>query len=85
VYGDDEEPPCESCCCVGLAPENRTTWKLYDLCRDQKLSYEVGDGKIAIRLDHKAVIETLRIYGEDNREMFELILFCWNVEQGLNT
>ena len=82
MYGDDEEPPCESCY-VELDIENRGVWRLYSLCRNQVL--RAGMDGTVVGLNHTAVIETLRVYGEDNREMFENILFCWNVEQGLNT
>jgi len=39
-------------------------------------------GKI-IGLDYNAVIKILEMYGGD-KEMFNEILYCWNVERGLD-
>ena len=47
-------------------------------CHDQVLRAGM-DGTIT-GLDHKAVIETLKLYDE-GQKMFEDIIFCWNCEQ----
>ncbi len=39
------------------------------------------DGTV-VGLDHKAVIATLSLYDE-GQDMFEDILYCWNIEQEL--
>jgi len=38
------------------------------------------DGTV-VGLDFKAVIEILKLYDEYSLEMFELMQFCWDVEQ----
>lgn len=59
--------------------ENHKTWKLYILCRDQIRQTSMGD---VMGLDHNAVIEILKLYGE-GRQMFEEILLCWSIEREL--
>jgi len=76
----DKEPPCEGCY-VELYIENKRIWKLYTLCQNQVL--RAGMDGTVVGLDHNAVIETLKIYGE-GLQMFEEILYCWSIAQELN-
>jgi len=39
------------------------------------------DGTV-VGLDYRAVIETLKLYGEYTTKMFEEIMLCWSIEQG---
>ena len=75
----EKEPPCGECH-VELWPENNRAWRLYSLCRNQVLRAGM-DGTI-VGFDHKAVIETLKLYDE-GKDMFEEILMCWNIEREL--
>lgn len=81
LYPEDgeKEAPCEGCY-VELSAENKRTWKFYSLCHNQVLT--AGMNGTVVGLDHKAVIETLLLYGE-GQSMFEYILYCWDIEQEL--
>lgn len=68
--------PCESCY-VSLYEENKRTWELYLICKDQLIISPSGH---VIGLNKEAVIKILEMYHEDKR-MFEDILFCFTVEQ----
>lgn len=75
---ESKEPPCEECY-VELSPENRKVWELFSLCQYQLL--RAGVDGVVVGIDCKAVIEILKLYGEDNKEMFEEILYLWNMKQ----
>ena len=45
------------------------------MCSSQVL--RAGMDGTVVGLDLKAVIEILRLYGEDNRRMFEEIVYLW--------
>jgi len=55
---------------------------MFSLCRNQVLRAGM-DGTVT-GLDHKAVIDTLRIYKVATKEMFEDVLFCWSVANELH-
>jgi len=39
---------------------------------------------VVVDLDYKTVLDILDLYEERNKEMFEMMIYCYNIEQELN-
>jgi len=61
-----------------LDETNDEIWKIYSLVRDQLRVASTGE---VIGLDHGAVLGDIELYTDNVKEMFESVLYCFQIEQ----